>query len=158
VDRLPPKNDPPIRIPPSKNLCQLFIAISFVHCYIYLVSKCRSGRPHYQKVTGYEAVTSRFMSLRPATPAALERTGVLIDCLDKCNIDELCSGINYNSIKQTCVGIESDEGSDSSDSFVQLSLPRRNGSDNFLLRPNSGFGYFESLCLQGINFFFRMQQ
>lgn len=115
-----------------------------------LVSKCRSGRPHYQKVTGYEAVTSRFMSLRPATPAAIERTGVLIDCLDKCNIDELCSGINYNSIKQTCVGIESEEGSDSSDSFVQLPMPRNNGSDNFLLRPNSGFGYFESLCLQGI--------
>ncbi|XP_046464235.1 uncharacterized protein LOC124210016 isoform X1 [Daphnia pulex] len=130
IDRLPAKNNPPIRISP--------------------ISKCRSGRPHYQKVTGYEAVTSRFMSLRPATPAAIERTGVLIDCLDKCNIDELCSGINYNSIKQTCVGIESADGSDSSDSFVQLPLSRSNGSDNFLLRPNSGFGYFESLCLQAV--------
>ncbi|EFX69242.1 hypothetical protein DAPPUDRAFT_329313 [Daphnia pulex] len=114
------------------------------------VSKCRSDRPHYQKVTGYEALTSRFMSLRPATPATIERTGVLIDCLDKCNIDELCSGKDNNSIKQTCVGIESADGSDSSDAFVQLPLPRSNGSDNFLLRPNSGFSYFESLCLQAV--------
>lgn len=117
-----------------------------------LVSKCSFGRPHYQKVTGYEAVTSRFMSLRPATPAAIESTGVLIDCLDKCNIDHRCSGINYNSVKQTCVGIESDDGTSLTDPFVQQAMPRRNASDNFLLRPNSGIGYFESLCLQG-NFF-----
>ncbi|KAI9559609.1 hypothetical protein GHT06_013614 [Daphnia sinensis] len=128
IDRLPPKNNPPVRIPP--------------------LSKCSFGRPHYQKVTGYEAVTSRFMSLRPATPAAIEATGVLIDCLDKCNIDHRCSGINYNSVKQTCVGIESDDGTLLSDPFVQQAIPRRNASDNFLLRPNSGIGYFESLCLQ----------
>ena len=35
IDRLPPKNNPPIRIPPSKTLCQLFIAISCVHCFLF---------------------------------------------------------------------------------------------------------------------------
>lgn len=117
--------------------------------YFQTVTKCRSGRPHYQKVTGYEAVTSRFMSLRPPTPAAIQRSGVLIDCLDKCSADQLCAGINYNAPKQTCVGIESDDGmSDSSGPFVQLPTSRSNGSENFLLRPNAAVGYFESLCLQ----------
>jgi hypothetical protein len=35
IDRLPAKNNPPIRIPSSKTLCQLFIAISFAHCYLF---------------------------------------------------------------------------------------------------------------------------
>jgi hypothetical protein len=35
IDRLPAKNNPPIRIPPSKTLCQLFVAISFAHCYLF---------------------------------------------------------------------------------------------------------------------------
>lgn len=88
------------------------------------------------------------MSLRPPTAAAIERMGVLIDCLDKCSADQLCTGINYNAPKQTCVGIESEDGDlNSAGSFVQLS--RNNGSENFLLRPNSAIGYFESLCLQG---------
>lgn len=75
---------------------------------------------------------------------------MLIDCLDKCTADQVCAGINYNAAKQTCVGIEADESAlDSGGSFVQLPTPRSNGSENFLLRPNAGIGYFESLCLQG---------
>lgn len=90
------------------------------------------------------------MSLRPPTPAAVERSGVLIDCLDKCSSDQLCAGINYNSAKQICVGIETDSDTlESAGPFVQLPVPRSNATETFLLRPNAGVGYFESLCIQG---------
>ena len=111
---------------------------------------------HFQKVAGYEAVTSRFMSLRPASSTATSRTGVLVDCLDKCATEPLCGGINYGAAKQNCVGVElggSSSGDElgSSGNRLPLSFGSRlvNESETPLLRPTSSVGYFESLCLQG---------
>ena len=80
----------------------------------------------------------------------IERTGVLIDCLDKCGVDEHCDGINYNGVKHICVGIESDANvPDPGGHFIKLPTPRNNETESFLLRPNAAVGYFESLCLEG---------
>ncbi len=121
----------------------------------FLGSKCRLGRPHYQRVAGYEAVPSRFITLRPPPPVAtgssvINHSGALMDCLEKCSSDSLCYGVNFMPIKQSCIAVESDQESMDMSTALLFTLPR-NLSETLVLRPNAAIGYFESQCFQGMN-------
>ena len=98
------------------------------------------SRTHFQRVAGHEAVGSRYFSMRMMNVRDMP-AGLLIACINQCGSDPLCLGLNYNAVQQTCSSIEEDFRS-----------WRLNASENILLRPTSGMGYFESLCLQGTIF------
>lgn len=106
-------------------------------------------------MAGYEAVPSRFITLRPPPPVAtgssvINHSGALMDCLEKCSSDSLCYGVNFMPIKQSCIAVESDQESMDMSTALLFTLPR-NLSETLVLRPNAAIGYFESQCFQGMN-------
>ena len=112
--------------------------------------KCRPGRTHFQRVTGYEVVGSRTASLRQMpmsvnVPSGPNRnSGVMVECLNLCSTDPRCLGFNYHTVKQTCYMLESDPS-------VQGSV-RSNNATQVLIRPSPGVVFFEALCLRGTSF------
>lgn len=106
-----------------------------------IADKCAfPSRLHFQRVAGFEAVSSRFVNVRPMSSSGVagrrfSAASALVDAMNVCTGDVLCQGFNFNSGLVTL-------------DVVNMDVHRRN--ESVPLRPKAGVAYFESQCHQGI--------
>lgn len=110
--------------------------------------KCRPGRTHFEKVTGYEAVGSRTTILRQMPIAVMSSSianqggGVLIDCLNFCRTDPRCLGFNYHTINQACYVLEPNDAAATARIDTNI--------DHIItLKAKPGVIHFTSNCFRG---------
>jgi len=89
--------------------------------------RCTFGRLEYEKTTGYELIRAK-----PYRLYSRRDGGITGECASRCQADTKCQGFNMDYNRNECQAVI------------------ENSEDNlFNLRPSTGVGFFEAICLRG---------